>query len=86
MTNKLFYKLNSATIDEVSPAVREQRAIQLLEFDRQRRLSEARQDVETAQAALLRVRDTSAEEAAFAAALSRLAEIERECAAASGHQ
>lgn len=77
---KVFYRLNSATIDEVSPEVREQRVLQLLELDRQRRLSAAREAVETAHATLLRVRDTSAEEAALAAAQKRLAEVEREAA------
>lgn len=78
MTTKSFYKLNSATIDEVSPAVREQRVLQLLDLDRQRRLSAAREAVETAEAILLKIRDTSAEETALAEAQKRLAEIERE--------
>jgi len=71
----------AATADfcaSVPDDVRAARARHLLERERQRRLAEARGDVEAARAALRRVRDTSAEEAALNEALKRLAEIERE--------
>jgi hypothetical protein len=60
--------------------VRAARAKHLLEFNRRSRLTQAHEAVEAAKAALARVRDSSAEEAALQAALKRLAEIEREAA------
>ncbi len=62
----------------VSDDVRAARAKHLLELDRRSRLAQAREAVEAAKAALARVRDSSAEEAALQTAMKRLAEIERE--------
>jgi hypothetical protein len=65
-------------VQNTPPDVREQRAAVIADFERRRALQAAQQEVDTARAALNRVRDTTSEQAALDAALRRLAEIKSE--------
>ncbi|WP_315722367.1 MULTISPECIES: hypothetical protein [unclassified Bradyrhizobium] len=83
MTNYTFRRSRSVhatadLIESVPSEVRAERAKAIQDFERRRALEAARQEVEAARVALNRVRDAAAEEAALDAALTKLAEIERE--------